>query len=377
MSISKLKNGPFRGDHVGSLLRSDRIKSSREQFAKNEISHAALRDIENEEIKQLIEKQKEIGLVAVTDGEFRREYWHLDFIKQLNGILTYEEEAAGFFQGAMKKLKKYQVHGKLSFPQDHSFLEDFKFVKEAAGQHIAKFTIPGPNMLLHSGVVANPYYQENPAYASFEQAAEDVAEMYKDAIQSFYDAGCRYLQLDDTSWGALFSDEFRARIEQNGYDAKKVTQVFADTTVKALENKPEDMTITIHICRGNFKSSWLYEGDYEPIAKDLFSRVNVDGFFLEFDSDRAGDFTPLRFIKNQKVVLGLITTKTADLENKSEIKKRIEEAAQVVPKEQLCISPQCGFASTEEGNLLTEEDQWDKLRLVLDIAEEVWGDLAD
>ncbi|HLR54400.1 MAG TPA: 5-methyltetrahydropteroyltriglutamate--homocysteine methyltransferase, partial [Pseudogracilibacillus sp.] len=166
-------------------------------------------------------------------------------------------------------------------------------------------------------------------------------------------------------------------IEENGYDAQKVTQVFADTTVKALEDKPEDMTITIHICRGNFKSSWLYEGDYELIAKDLFSRVNVDGFFLEFDSDRAGDFTPLRFIKNQKVVLGLITTKTAELEDKTEIKQRIEEATQVVPKEQLCISPQCGFASTEEGNLLTEADQWNKLQLVLDIAKEVWGDLAD
>src|SRR5699024_5753447 len=375
MPKNKVKKGPFRGDHVGSLLRTDRIKQVREQFVNNEISKEDLRNAENEEIKQLIEKQKEIGLSAVTDGEFRREYWHLDFIKQLSGILTYEEEAPGFFQGSMKKLKKYLVNGKLSFPKDHPFLEDFTFVKETAGDHVAKFTIPGPNMILHSGIVANPHYIKNPIYPSITEAAQDVAQVYRDAIQAFYAAGCRYLQLDDTSWGALFSKDFRALIEANGYDAQEVTQLFADTTVKALEEKPYDMAITIHICRGNFKSSWLYEGDYEPIAKDLFSRVNVDAFFLEFDSDRAGDFTPLRFIQNQKVVLGLITTKTAELEDKAEIKKRIEEAAAIVPKEQLCISPQCGFASTEEGNLITEEDQWNKLRLVLDIADEVWGEI--
>lgn len=366
------KKGPFRGDHVGSLLRPQQIKEAREQYSKGELSAKGLREIENEAIKKLIEKQKEIGLQAVTDGEFRREYWHLDFIASLEGILTYEEETQGFFQGSMKKLKKYKVDGALKFPLDHPFLEDFKFVKEQAGDHVAKFTIPGPNMIFHSGVVVNPHYLKHPTYPTISAVAEAIVQVYKDAIQAFYQAGCRYLQLDDTSWGALFSDDFRKLIEKSGFNPDEVMKQFADITVKALEDKPEDMAITIHICRGNFKSSWLYEGGYEPIAKELFSRVNVDAFFLEFDSDRAGDFTPLRFINQQKVVLGLITTKTAELEQKEMIQARIQEAEKIVPKEQLCLSPQCGFASTEEGNLVTEEDQWKKLQLVVDIAKEVW-----
>lgn len=197
-------------------------------------------------------------------------------------------------------------------------------------------------------------------------------QVYQDAIQAFYDAGCRDLQLDDTSWGALFSDDFRDKLRHTGFDPDEMTKTFADITVEALKHKPSDMVVTLHICRGNFKSSWLYQGGYEPIAEQLFSRVNVDGFFLEFDSDRAGDFKPLRHIKDQYVVLGLITTKTGVMEDKEAIKKRVQEAADMVDIHQLCISPQCGFASTEEGNTIAEQEQWNKLGLVVELAQEIW-----
>lgn len=372
-NTSKNKIGPFRADHVGSFLRPETLKQARNDYAENKITQDELRSIEDKEIARLVEKQKELGLTAVTDGEFRRRYWHLDFIEELHGIKTYEEETPGFFQGNMVKLTHYFVEGSLKFPKDHSFLKDFAYLQEVAGDHVAKLTIPGPNMIFHSGVITNSHYLENPAYDSIEAVADAIVQLYKDIIQAFYDAGCRYLQLDDTSWGALFSDKFRKQIEKNGFDANEVTKRFANITIEALADKPEDMAVTLHICRGNFKSAWLYEGDYEPIAKELFARVNVDAFFLEFDNDRSGDFTPLRFIGDQKVVLGLITTKDAELEDKELIKDRIKEATQYVDKSQICISPQCGFASTEEGNLITEEDQWNKVKLVVDIAKEVWG----
>lgn len=364
--------GPFKADHVGSFLRPQRLKDAREHFDQGEISKADLRIIEDEEIATLVEKQKEVGLHAVTDGEFRRKFWHLDFIQAIEGIRVYEKDSPGFFQGQMKKLTVYTVDSKLKFPENHPFLEDFKYLLDVAGDHTAKFTIPGPNMIFYSGVINSDVYLENPTYDSIDEIAADIVQVYKHAIQAFYDAGCRYLQLDDTSWGALFSPDFRETIKKKGFDPDQLMEKFADITIQAVADKPEDMAITLHICRGNFKSSWLYQGDYEPIAKELFSRVNVDAFFLEFDDDRAGDFKPLRFIKNQKVVLGLITTKTAALEEKEVIKQRIEEATKYVPVNRLCLSPQCGFASTEEGNTITAQDQWNKLKLVSDIAEEVW-----
>lgn len=366
------KKGPFKADHVGSFLRPEKLKKARLQYEQDAISKGELRAIEDDEIIKLVEKQKEVGLMSVTDGEFRRKFWHLDFIQALEGIRVYEKESSGFFQGKMKTLTVYTVDSKLRFPEDHPFITDFKFLKKTAGEHVAKLTIPGPNMIFYSGVVNSDVYLKNPSYASLDDVAEDIVQVYKKAIQTFYDAGCRYLQLDDTSWGALFSDDFREVIRAKGFDPDQLMEKFADITIQAVEDKPEDMAITLHICRGNFKSSWLYQGDYEPIAKELFSRVNVDAFFLEFDSDRAGDFKPLRFIENQKVVLGLITTKTAELENKDTIKERIKEAMGYIDIDQLCLSPQCGFASTEEGNLVTEQNQWEKLKLVVDIAGEVW-----
>lgn len=364
---------PFRADHVGSFLRPAALKEAREQFNRGDMTQSELRQIENEEIEKLVMKQKEVGLEAVTDGEFRRKWWHLDFIQELNGIRTFEVDAPGLFQGTMTKATVYTVDGKLSFPKDHPFLTDFTFLNELAGDHVAKQTIPGPNMIFYSGVVGSQAYLDNPVYESLDDVATDIIQVYQDAIQAFYDAGCRYLQLDDTSWGALFNDTTRQRIEKSGFSLKEIMQKFADITIEAVAHKPENMTITIHICRGNFKSAWLYEGDYELIAKELFSRVNVDGFFLEFDTERAGDFSPLRYIGNQSVVLGLITTKSSDVENPDKIKKRIEEATKYVPLNQLCLSPQCGFASTEEGNLISEATQWEKLALVKEIANDVWG----
>lgn len=363
---------PFKAEHVGSFLRPQTLKDARLRFQEGDITKEQLREVEDVEITRLVEKQKEVGLTAVTDGEFRRKWWHLDFIQSLKGIRVYDVDVSGLFGGTMKTATLYTVDDKLSFPKDHPFLADFKFLKNVAGDHVAKFTIPGPNMIFYSGVVSSQPYLDHPSYASIDDVAQDIIKVYQDTIQAFYDAGCRYLQLDDTSWGALFSDDFRKRIAANGFDLDQVMQKFADITIESVANKPEDMTITIHICRGNFKSSWLYEGDYEPIAKELFSRVNVDGFFLEFDNERSGDFNPLRFINNQKVVLGLITTKTAELEDKEEVKKRIEAATEFVNLDQLCLSTQCGFASTEEGNSITEEDQWKKLKLIVEIANEIW-----
>lgn len=370
--MEPVAKGPFRADHVGSFLRPPALKEARANYLTGEITQEALRKVEDAEIEKLVEKQKEVGLRAVTDGEFRRKWWHLDFIQALDGIRTYDVEAPKAFHGAMKKATLYTVDSKLAFPKNHPFLEDFAFLKQVAGDHVAKQTIPGPNMIFHSGVVGSQPYLDNPSYDSLDAVAEDIVRVYQDAIQAFYDAGCRYLQLDDTSWGALFSDDFREKIAKKGFNPDELIKKFADITVEAVANKPEDMTITIHICRGNFKSSWLYQGGYEPIAEELFSRVNVDGFFLEFDDARAGDFSPLRFIKNQNVVLGLITSKTAELENPNTIIERIEEATKYVNIDQLCVSPQCGFASTEEGNIIEDEDQWNKLALVTQIANDVW-----
>lgn len=377
MSANVIKQiGPFRADQVGSYLRPESLKKARANFSEGKIKKDELRAIEDDAIRTLIERQKEAGLKAVTDGEFRRKYWHFDFLAELGGIETYVKEVPGFFQGTMVELDQYVVVEELSFPKDHPFLDHFHFVKQCAGKnHVAKITIPGPNMIFHSGVISNNHYQKYPTFDSLEIVEDQIATLYQDIIQTFYDAGCRYLQFDDTSWGAFFDEKFREKVRKNGYDPDEIIKRMTDITIRSLENKPADMAITLHICRGNFKSAWLYEGDYGAIAEDLFSRVNVDAFFLEFDTERAGDFDSLRFIKDQKIVLGLITTKTDEIEDKEAIKARINEASKYVPLNQLCISPQCGFASTEDGNLITENGQWEKIKLVVDIAHEVWGEI--
>ncbi|WP_462413382.1 5-methyltetrahydropteroyltriglutamate--homocysteine S-methyltransferase [Neobacillus sp. Marseille-QA0830] len=362
-----LKKGPFRADQVGSLLRSEPVKQARAQRAAGSISAEQLRDVENEEIRRIVEKQKAIGLEAITDGEFRRSWWHFDFLERLVGVEGYTADAGIQFKQTQTKSRGIKVTGKLDFGQ-HPMLEDFKFLHSIAGDQTAKMTIPSPSMLHFRGEI------EKSAYNDREEFFHDLGVAYKKAIQAFYDAGCRYLQLDDTAWAYLCSDEQREQLKAKGLDPNELSSLYAQTINAAVDNRPDDMTLTMHICRGNFRSTWISSGGYEPVAETLFAGLNIDGFFLEYDSDRAGGFEPLRFVnrKDLNIVLGLITSKHGELENPEDIKRRIDEASRYVDLSQLCLSPQCGFASTEEGNLLTEEQQWAKLRHVVEIAEDVW-----
>lgn len=361
---------PFRADIVGSFLRPDAIKQARQQFAQGEISADQLRHVENEEIRQVVEQQCACGLHVVTDGEFRRAWWHFDFFAGLEGVELFEAEQGIQFNGVQTKAHGVRVTGKVSF-KDHPMLEDFRYLKSISGDAQPKMTIPSPSVLHFRGgrkVIDATVYPELDAYF------DDLATTWRDAIRAFYDAGCRYLQLDDTVWAYLCSDEQRKQIVARGDDPEELARIYARVLNKALEGKPEDLTIGLHVCRGNFRSTWISEGGYEPVAEVLFGGVNVDAFFLEYDNDRSGDFAPLRFVRpgKQQVVLGLITTKNGELENPEGVKARVEEAAKYVDISQICLSPQCGFASTEEGNSLTPEQQWDKVRLVTRIAEQVW-----
>ncbi|WP_312201828.1 cobalamin-independent methionine synthase II family protein [Kosakonia cowanii] len=361
---------PFRADVVGSFLRPDAIKQARQQFAQGEISADQLRHVENEEIRQVVEQQCACGLHVVTDGEFRRAWWHFDFFAGLEGVELFEAEQGIQFNGVQTKAHGVRVTGKVSF-KDHPMLEDFRYLKSISGDAQPKMTIPSPSVLHFRGgrkVIDATVYPELDAYF------DDLATTWRDAIRAFYDAGCRYLQLDDTVWAYLCSDDQRKQIVARGDDPEELARIYARVLNKALEGKPEDLTIGLHVCRGNFRSTWISEGGYEPVAEVLFGGVNVDAFFLEYDNDRSGDFAPLRFVRpgKQQVVLGLITTKNGELENPEGVKARLEEAAKYVDISQICLSPQCGFASTEEGNSLTPEQQWEKVRLVTRIAEQVW-----
>lgn len=320
----------------------------------------------------MIEKQKEVGLKAVTDGEFRRRWWHLDFIAGLNGITVYDFETTTF--GIKTETQGTYVSGKISFDSNHPFLDHFRFTKEHAGEAVAKQTIPGPNMIFLDSFILSKQYNENPVYETKEAFVKDLITTYREVIQDFYAAGCRYLQLDDTSWGSLFDDRFRGLIASNGYDPDELIQEFGDITEAVLEGKTADLAVTFHFCKGNFQSHWLYNGSYDKLAKRLLSIEEFAGFFLEFEDERSGSFEPLQHIKDQRIVLGLVTTKTPELEEKAALKARIKEASQYVPLGQLCLSPQCGFSSTHEGNKVSEEDQWKKFALIIETAKEVWGD---
>jgi 5-methyltetrahydropteroyltriglutamate--homocysteine methyltransferase len=368
----EVKKGPFAADQVGSFLRPKALKDARKQYKEGVISGEQLTQVENQEIEKLVAKQKEVGLTAITDGEFRRSWWHLDFLENLVGVEGYEADTGYHFTGKTSRSHQVRVTGKIDFSDAHPFLAGFDYLNKLAGDSgdfIAKQTIPSPGMLGRYNYFDSSCYDDEAAYF------HDLGQAYKKAIRAFYDHGCRYLQLDDTNWAYLCSQEKREEIKKDGRDPDHLARLCAQAINAALEDKPEDLTVTMHICRGNFASSWIFSGGYEPVAEILFGTVNVDGFFLEYDSERAGDFHPLRFVKRPdlKIVLGLITSKFPELEAKEAIKARIEEATQYVPLNQLALSPQCGFASTEEGNVLTDEDQWKKLSLVVSIAEDVWG----
>ena len=374
-NCSCCQKAPFRLDHVGSFLRPERLKEARAKFNAGEITAEELERVENEEIIALIEKEKELGLKSVTDGEFRRAFWHLDFLENLDGVELVEVDHFSVqFKDKDVKPKTLRIVGKVDFSEDHPFVKHFKFLKEHAGDTPVKLTIPSPSMLHLITQVREKNYVPIERYKDNEALFyDDVVAAYRKALQCFYDLGCRNIQLDDTSWGEFCALDKREAYEARGFDLEQIARDYVDVLNRVIEWKPEDLVVNMHICRGNFRSTWFSSGGYEPVAKTLFGHCRVDGFFLEYDSDRAGNFTPLRYIKDQKVVLGLITSKSGDLEDKDEVIARIKEASQYVPLEQLCLSPQCGFSSTEEGNILTIEAQWDKLKLIDEIVHEVWG----
>ena len=374
-NCSCCQKAPFRLDHVGSFLRPERLKEARAKFNAGEINAEELERVENEEIIALIKKEKELGLKSVTDGEFRRAFWHLDFLENLDGVELVEVDHFSVqFKDKDVKPKTLRIVGKVDFSEKHPFVKHFKFLKEHAGDTPVKLTIPSPSMLHLITQVREKNYVPIERYKDNEALFyDDVVAAYRKALQCFYDLGCRNIQLDDTSWGEFCALDKREAYEARGFDLEQIARDYVDVLNRVIEWKPEDLVVNMHICRGNFRSTWFSSGGYEPVAKTLFAHCRVDGFFLEYDSDRAGDFTPLRYIKDQKVVLGLITSKSGDLEDKDEVIARIKEASQYVPLEQLYLSPQCGFSSTEEGNILTIEAQWDKLKLIDEIVHEVWG----
>ncbi len=368
------KKGPFRYDVVGSFLRPDALKAARAAVAEGTLDAAGLRSIENEEIAKSVDKQIAVGLKAVTDGEFRRRYWHLDFLSELEGVEEVKvDKWLVAFKGHQPKAANIAITGKLGFG-NHPFIQDFKEFNEiVGGRAVAKVTIPSPSML-HLMVCVRPEsYTPIDLYADEDTLFQDIAETYRQAVKAFYEAGCRYLQFDDTSWGEFCDPNKREEYAKKGIDLNRLAKKYVDVINYAIADRPDDMTITMHICRGNFRSTWFSSGGYEPVAEVLFGGCKIDGFFLEYDSERAGGFTPLRYIKNQTVVLGLVTSKFPELEAEADLEARIAEAALYVPKDQLAISPQCGFASTEEGNELTEEDQYAKLALIKRVADRVWG----
>lgn len=363
---------PFRADIVGSFLRPDVIKEARAKFQNQEISSNELKRIEDEEIIKLVKKQKELGLKAVTDGEFRRSWWHLDFMWGLDGVEKRVLEAGYKFNGLETRAETATLTGKIDF-SNHPMVEHYKFLRSISGEDvIARQTIPAPAQFLAELQRGENKEITESIYKNIDELILDIANAYKKAIKAFYNEGCRNLQLDDCTWGMLCDKKYWEARQQEGVDTNDIAKLYAKVNNLAIEDHPEDLVITMHVCRGNYNSTWAGSGGYEPVAEILFGTVNVDGFYLEYDTDRAGDFAPLRFIKNQQVVLGLISSKTGILENKEEVKERIREATKYVDINQVCLSPQCGFASTEEGNILTEEEQWNKIKLVREISEEIW-----
>ncbi len=362
---------PFRADVVGSYLRTQAIHDARAKREKNEITAAQLKEIEDREIEKIIKKQEEIGMQLATDGEFRRAWWHFDFLSMLDGAELYELDHGIQFHGVQTKAQSIRINGKLGFPATHPMIEHFKFVK-AHTKVTPKMTIPAPSVM-HFRL--EPKAITTPIYSGRDAIFDDLAKTYQDAVKAFYAAGCRYLQFDDTVWAYLCSKDQMAQAKARGLNVDMLQQSYRDVINKALSVKPDDMTITTHVCRGNFRSTWISDGGYEPVAETLLGQCNYDGYFLEYDTERAGGFEPLRFLPkgNKQVVLGLITSKSGTLEKKDDIKRRIDEAAKFAPLEQFCLSPQCGFASTEEGNVLTEDQQWAKMREIVELSDEVWG----
>jgi 5-methyltetrahydropteroyltriglutamate--homocysteine methyltransferase len=365
---------PFRADHVGSLLRPAGVLRAREQFAAGRVSAEELRAIEDEAIRGAVRMQRDVGLQSATDGEFRRASWHMDFIYGIDGIGKAEDDLKVRFRNAEGAIEftpaALRVEDKLAVSEP-IFGADFEFLRDTTEDATPKLTIPSPSMVHYRGGAAAI---DPDVYSDQEEFWSDLTAAYREQVRQVAGLGCTYLQFDDTSLAYLNDPEQRKMIAGRGEDSEHLHESYIRHLNEALEGRPDGMIVTTHMCRGNFRSSWAAEGGYDFVAEALFGELGVDGFFLEYDDARSGGFEPLRFVPPGKmVVLGLVTTKSGELEQKDELKRRIDQAAQYVDADQLCLSPQCGFSSTVEGNELTYQQQVEKLRLVVETAEEVWG----
>jgi len=345
------------------------LKAAREKRAKGEIGAAELKAVEDREIERVIKKQEEVGLQAVTDGEFRRSWWHLDFLWGLDGVERHVMDTGIAFAGVTTRNEGVRVTGKLGF-SGHPMIEHFKFV-QAHTKRTPKITIPAPSAI-YGRPVMTPI--DKAVYPELDRFFADLGQAYRKAVRAFADAGCRYLQLDEVFIAMLCDPKYRAQMTARGDNPERLGELYGDLINTAMADIPSDMTITMHLCRGNYKSTFMGTGGYEAVQEILFSKIKVHGYFMEYDDPRSGGFEPLRMLpKGKLVVLGIMTTKSGKLESKDELKRRIEQAAKYASLDQLCISGQCGFASTEEGNLLSEDEQWAKLRRLVEVADEVWG----
>jgi len=373
--MSRRTSPPFRADHVGSLLRPPRLLRAREGFAAGQITAAGLRAVEDEEIAAAVAMQQEVGLQSATDGEFRRASWHMDFIYALGGVSKAPGNMAVKFRNADGEIEftpaSIRVDGKIRI-RDTIFGEDFAFVRDQVSTAVPKLTIPSPNMVHYRG---GPAMLDPAVYPDLEGFWGDLAAAYAEEVRRLAGLGCRYLQFDDTSLAYLNDPAQRAEIAGRGEDAEHLHLRYISQINAAVKDRPAGMAVTAHLCRGNFRSSWVASGGYDFVAEALFSELAVDGLFLEYDDERSGGFEPLRFVPAGKmVVLGLVTTKRPELESADDLKRRVEQAARYVDGDQLCLSGQCGFSSTVEGNALTPAEQLAKLRLIVDVARDIWGD---
>ncbi|HEY4172516.1 MAG TPA: 5-methyltetrahydropteroyltriglutamate--homocysteine S-methyltransferase [Rhodopila sp.] len=364
---------PFRADHVGSLLRPKVLHEARAKWKAGTLPLDALRAVEDQCIAAAIAKQEEIGLRAATDGEYRRAYWHYDFVAGLDGVEIYEPEQKIQFQGNVPLTHKLRVNSRITWTKP-TMIDHYQFLAGHVRTAVAKQTIPSPSVVHFRG---GREAIDPASYPTLEPFFADLGVAYKKAVGAFGAAGCRYLQLDEVNIAYLCDPEQIAMLKARGEHVENLLEIYASMLNQAIEGKPEGMVISMHLCRGNFRSTWVASGGYEPVAEVLFNQINSDAYFMEYDTDRAGGFEPLRFVPRGRkiVVLGIMTSKTGELESKDELKRRIDEASKFLPLEQLALSPQCGFASTEEGNTLTEDQQWAKLSRCVEVARDVWGEV--
>ncbi|MGY3766293.1 5-methyltetrahydropteroyltriglutamate--homocysteine S-methyltransferase [Vagococcus vulneris] len=359
---------------VGSFLRPEKLKEARKAFEANLISESELKQVEDLLITDLINKQKKLGLGYVSDGEFRRSYWHLDFFWGFLGVEHIIKEQGYLFHGEETRADSARLSDKIKFNPHHPVFEEYQFAAALAGDIPVRQSIPAPSQFFAELVRGTNEDTVNQIYPDRNKLYHDISAAYRDTLLTLYKLGCRHIKLDDCTWGMLVDKDFWQTMTNDDYDTSELQELYLQLNNQTIRDLPEDLAVTTHICRGNYHSTWATSGGYEPVAETLFGKEHANAFFLEFDDNRSGNFEPLRYIpEDTHVVLGLVTSKNGNLEDRDAIIARIKEASQYVPLEQLSLSPQCGFASTEEGNILTEDEQWKKLEFIKSIADEIWG----